>query len=457
MKSINMKTVKSKTTLALILVLSTLSINLVAQDKVVDQIVAIVGGNIILKSDIERMNIEQQAQGVTSEGDMKCEILENFLIDKLLVAEAELDTLIEVTPSQVNQRMDQQMAMYVSYLGSEKAVEEYWKKPIMEIKSEMREGIRTQLLSQQMREKITKDVTVTPSEVRYYYRNLSSNEIPTIPTQYEYSQITFQPQIELDEENRIKAKLRDIKKRIEDGSSFATMAVLYSECPSAKDGGTLGYSGRAELDPAYAATAYNLKDDKISNVVKSAFGYHILQLVDKKGDKVNTRHILMKPKVSVEAREKSHNRLDSLANMIRRNEIPFEEAAMMLSSDKNSRNNAGMVINPNTMSSKFAVEELDPDVSKIITKMNLNEISAPFQTTDKESQQLVYKIIKLTKKTDSHKADLQNDYQQLSDLYLSHKKEQVFNDWVVAQQSKNYIRIDDTYANCNFNFEKWIK
>jgi peptidyl-prolyl cis-trans isomerase SurA len=321
----------------------------------------------------------------------------------------------------------------------------------------MREGIRTQLLSQQMREKITKDVTVTPSEVRYYYRNLTKDEIPTIPTQYEYAQITFQPQIELDEENRIKSKLRDIKKKIEEGSNFATMAVLYSEDGSAKDGGVIGYMGRAELDPAYAAAAFNLKDDKISNVVKSAFGYHILQLVDKKGEKVNTRHILMKPKVSVEAREKAFNRLDSLANMIRRNELPFDEAASVLSSDKNSRNNAGVVINSNTMSSKFAVEELDADVSKVITKMNLNEISAPFQSTDKESQQMVYKIIKLIKKSDSHKADLQNDYQQLADLYLAHKKEQVFNDWVVAQQSKNYIRIDDTYANCNFNFEKWIK
>ena len=249
---------------------------------------------------------------------MKCEILENFLVDKLLVAEAELDTLIEVTPSQVNQRMDQQMAMYISYIGSEKAVEEYFKKSIVEIKAEMREGIRNQLLSQQMREKIVKDVTVTPSEVRYNFRNLKDDEIPTIPTQYEYAQITFQPVIDLEEDNRIKSRLRDIKKRIEDGSSFATMAVLYSECPSAKDGGVIGYSGRAELDPAYAAVAFNLKDDKISNVVRSAFGYHIVQLVDKKGDKVNTRHVLMKPKISVEAKEVAYNRLDSLAKMIRK-------------------------------------------------------------------------------------------------------------------------------------------
>lgn len=458
MKTYQMETENRKKNLfILVLVMLVLPLTLWSQDKVVDQIVAIVGGNIILKSEIERMHIEQQAQGVTSEGDMKCEILENYLIDKLLVAEAELDTLIEVTPSQVNQRMDQQMAMYISYLGSDKAVEEYFKKPIVEIKADMKEGIRNQLLSQQMREKIVKDVEVTPSEVRLFYRNLPSDEAPTVPAQYEYSQITFQPQIDLEEENRIKAKLRDVKSRIEGGSSFATMAVLYSECPSAKDGGVLGYSGRAELDPAYAAAAFNLKDDKISNVVRSAFGYHILQLVDKKGEKVNTRHILIKPKVSVEAREQSFNRLDSLANMIRKNEIPFDDAAMMLSTDKNSRNNAGMVINPENMSSKFAVEELDPDVSKVITKMNINEISKPFQSIDKETQMLVYKIIRLNKKSEAHKADLQNDYQLLAELYLMKKKEQVFKDWVNNQQSKNYIRIDDTYANCNFSHNKWIK
>ncbi len=187
------------------------------------------------------------------------------------------------------------------------------------------------------------------------------------------------------------------------------------------------------------------------------FGYHIIQLVDKKGDKVNTRHILMKPKVSIEAKEKAQNRLDSLANMIRKNEITFEEAASIFSSDKNSRNNAGIVINPNTMSSKFAVEDLDPDVSKIITKMNINEVSSPFESIDKETQLPVFKVVKVIKKTDSHKADLQNDYQQLAEMYLAKKKETVFNEWINKQQSETYIRIDQTYANCNFNFESWIK
>ncbi len=428
-----------------------------AQDKMVDQIVAVVGGNIILKSDIERMHIDQQAQGITSDGDMKCEILEQFLIDKLLVAEAEQDTLISVTPSQVNGQMDQQMAMYISYMGSEKAVEEYFKKPITTIKSEMQEGIRNQLLSQQMRQQIVKDVTVTPSEVRHHFKTLSEDEIPTMPTQYEYAQITFQPKVALEEQNRVKARLRELKKRIENGSSFATMAVLYSEGPSAKEGGVIGYLGRGQLDPAYASVAFNLKPGKVSNVVKSSFGYHIIQFVDKKGEKINTRHILMKPKVSVEAKEEAIERLDSMANMIRKDEISYEQAAMMFSFDKNTRNNGGVAINANTMSSKFSVEDLDGDISKILTKMELNEISKPFETIDPETQQSIYKIIKLLKKVDSHKADLQNDYQKLSDMYLVSKKERVLNEWISTRQSETYIRIDATYANCNFDFKDWVK
>jgi len=318
-----------------------------AQDKVVDQIVAIVGGNIILKSDIEKRYMDQQAQGMTSDGDMKCEILENFLVDKLLVAEAELDTLITVTPSQVNQQMDAQIQTYLAYFGSEQAVENYFKKPLASIRAEMQEVIRNQILSQQMQQKIIKDVTATPSEVRAYYRNLPEEEIPVIPTQYEYAQITMRPKISLEEENRVKAELRQLKQRIEEGSSFAAMAVMYSEGPSANDGGEIGYQGRAELAPNYAAAAFNLRENQVSNVVESEFGYHIIQLIDKRGEKVNTRHILMKPKVSDDAKEQAFSRLDSLANMIRKEEIPFSEAARLFSSDKNTRNNGGIAINPN--------------------------------------------------------------------------------------------------------------
>ncbi len=429
-----------------------------AQDKVIDQIVAIVGGNIILKSDVEQMHMNNQAQGITSEGDMKCEILEQFLINKLLVAEAELDTLITVTPSQINQQMDAQMQQYMQHFGTESAVEKYFNKPIALIKSDMQDAIRESLLSQQMRSKIVENITVTPSEVRFHYRNLAKDEVPTIPTQYEYAQITVQPKVDLEEENRVKARLRELKRQIESGTrSFQSMAIIYSEGPSAKDGGVIGYSGRAQLDPAYASTAFNLKGDKVSNVVKSAFGYHIIQLVDKKNGKVNTRHILMKPKVSVDAKEEAFNRLDSLANIIRRDEISFEQAAMMYSYDKNTRNNGGTAINPNTMSSKYSIEEMDGDVSKIISVMNLNEVSEPFETIDMENQQQVYKIVKLINKIEAHKADLQNDYQTLAEMYLVKKKEDTLQKWIAERQSQTYIRIDNTYANCNFEFENWIK
>lgn len=431
--------------------------NLLAQDKIIDQIVAVVGGNIILKSDIEKMYMDQQAQGVTSDGDMKCEILENFLIDKLLVAEAELDTLIEITDSQVNQQMDAQIQMYVAHFGSEKAVENYFKKPIADIRAEMRLFIRDQLMSSQMRNKIIQDISVTPSEVRQFYRGLSEDEIPVIPTQYEYAQITMRPEIDLEEENRVKAELRDIKRRIEEGSSFAAMAVMYSEGPSANNGGEIGYQGRAQLDPEYAAAAFNLKGDRISNVVKSEFGYHIIQLIDRRTDRVNTRHILMTPKISIEAKEQALSRLDSLANLIRREEITFAQAAARFSSDKNTRNNGGLAINQNTLSSKFTVEELDGNISKIISTLKIGEISDPFETIDPESRQSVYTIARLVDKIEGHKANLQNDYQHLSDLFLAEKREKALQKWIDDKQSQTYIRIDNTYANCNFEFDNWIK
>jgi peptidyl-prolyl cis-trans isomerase SurA len=430
---------------------------LFAQDRVVDQIVAIVGGNIVLKSDIEKMYMDQQAQGVTSDGDMKCEILENFLIDKLLIAEAEMDTLIEVTDSQVNQQMDAQLQMYVAHFGSERAVENFFKKPIAEIRAEMRQVIRDQLMSSQMQNKIVQDVTVTPSEVRQFYRNLPEEEIPTIPEQYEYAQITLRPDISLEEDNRVKAELRDLKRRIEEGTSFAAMAVMYSEGPSANNGGEIGFQGRAQLDPEYAAAAFNLRGDRISNVVKSQFGYHIIQLIDRRGDRVNTRHILMTPKISVEAKEQAMNRLDSLANLIRRGEISFADAAARFSNDKNTRNNGGLTINPNTLSSRFTVEELDGNISKELSTMRIGEISDPFESIDPESRQPTFKIVKLIDKMDSHKANLQNDYQQLTDLFLAQKRQEVLEKWIADKQAQTYIRIDNTYANCNFEFNNWIK
>jgi len=428
-----------------------------AQDKVVDQIVAVVGKNIILKSDIEGMYQQQQAQGITTEGDMKCEILENLLVEKLLLAEAELDTTITVSDSQLNQNLEQRIQYFTSHLGSEKEVEAYFKKSIIDLKSDLQEVIKNQQMTQQMQGKIIDKVTVTPAEVRYHYKNLPPAEIPQIDAQIEYAQIVVQPIISIEEEDRIKSTLRELKRRIESGeSSFAPLAVMYSEDGSARNGGELDYMGRGNLDPAYASAAFNLKGDKISNVVKSDFGYHIIQVIDRKGEQIKTRHIIMMPKASPKAMEKAFGQIDSIADFIRKGTFKFEDAALRFSYDKDSRNNGGVVINPETGESKWKLSELDPDVSKVITKMNINEISKPFKTMD-DKQRPVYKIVKLINKTNAHQANLRDDYVELSNIYMASKKEKTLDSWIREKQSGTYVHIDDTYLNCNFKYKGWTK
>ena len=428
-----------------------------AQDKVVDQIVSVVGKNIILKSDIEGMFQQQQAQGITTEGDMKCEILENLLVEKLLLAEAELDTTIIVSDSQINQNLEQRIQYFISHLGSEKEVEAYFKKSIIELKADMQDVIKNQQMTQQMQGKILDKVTVSPAEVRSHYKNLPDAEIPQIDAQIEYAQITVQPTISLEEEDRIKSTLRDLKRRIESGeSSFGPMAIMYSEDGSAKDGGVLDYAGRGSLDPAYAAAAFNLKGDKISNVVKSDFGYHIIQVIDRKGEQIKTRHVIMMPKVTPKAMEKAFSQIDSIADYIRKGTIKFEEAALRFSYDKNSRNNGGVVINPETGDSKWKLTELDPDVSKILPQMNINEVSKPFVSLD-DKQRQVYKIVKLISKTNAHTANLRDDYVELSNMYMGSKKEKRMDEWIREKQLGTYVRIDPTYVNCNFKYKGWIK
>jgi peptidyl-prolyl cis-trans isomerase SurA len=435
-----------------------LSNRIEAQDKVVDQIVAVVGKNIILKSDIEDMYLQQQAQGATSDGDPKCEILENLMVEKLLLAEAELDTTITVTDNQINEQMNSRIQYFIQKLGSEKEVENYFKKPIVQLKADMRDVIKTQLMTQQMQQKILNKVTVTPAEVRLYFRNLPEKDIPKIDEQIEYAQIVVQPKISEAEEERVKATLRELKHRIETGeASFSAMAAMYSEDPgSARNGGELDYMGRANLDPAYAAAAFNLKGDKISNVVKSEFGYHIIQVMDRKGEMIKTRHILIRPKVSDAEMKRAFEQIDSIANFIRKGTFSFQDAAVRFSYDKNSRSNGGVVINPNTGEVKWKLSELDPDVSKVIANMNINEISKPFLTID-ESQRQVYKIVKLISKTPAHKANLRDDYVEISDQFLAKKKENAMDAWTREKQIGTYVHIDNSYTNCNFKYGGWIK
>lgn len=428
-----------------------------AQDKVIDQIVAVVGSNPILKSDIENSAIEMQARGVTSQGDAKCEILEQLLEQKLLLAEAELDTLIIVTDNQINQQMDRRMNYFIENIGSEKEVEKYFNKSIVQLKAEMSETIKESLKTEQMQAKIIEKVTATPSEVRQFFRQLPSKDIPTIGSQLEYAQITVLPVITEKEDLEVKAKLRDFKKRVENGDNFATLAIMYSEDPgSARNGGEMDYVGRAMLDQAFATEAFNLKPNQISKVVKSEFGYHIIQLIDRKGEKIKCRHILLRAKVDPAELERAKNRVDSIADFVRKGKMTWEQATYLYSSDKSTRNNGGLVTSQRNGSSKFEVAELDPDVSKVITEMNIGETSKPFLTID-DKQRQVYKVVKLINKTTAHQANLQEDYQTLSEMFLAKKKEEVYRKWIAKQQAKTYIHVDDSYANCNFKLKSWKK
>ena len=428
-----------------------------AQDKVVDQIVAIVGSNPILKSDIETQAQQMQAEGVTSEGDIKCEILEALLEQKLLLAEADLDTNIVVTDNQINQNMDRRMRYFIENIGSEKEVEKYFNKSINQLKSEMSEMIKEQLKTEEKKKSITKNVTTTPSEVRTYFRQLPKDQIPMIGSQVVYAQITILPVITEQEDLDVKSKLREFKRRVESGENFATLAVLYSEDPgSARNGGEMDYVGRAMLDPAFATEAFNLKVGAVSKVVRSEFGYHIIQLIDRKGEKIKCRHILIRPKIDPAELEKAKGRIDSIVTFVGEKKVSWEQAAYLYSSDKNTRNNGGLVTSQQTGSSKFQLNELDPDVSKLVTDMKVGDISQPFLTID-DKQRQVYKIIKLLSRTTAHPANLQEDYQKLTEIFLAKKEEDIYRSWLAKQQAKTYIHIDDLYANCNFKLKSWKK
>ena len=308
-----------------------------------------------------------------------------------------------------------------------------------------------------MQGKIMQKVAATPAEVRQYFKQLSQKEVPEIPAQFEYAQITVLPRITEQEDLAVKAKLRDFKKRIENGDNFAALAVLYSEDPgSARNGGEMDYIGRAMLDPAFATEAFSLKPGQVSKVVKSEFGYHIIQMIDRKGEKIKCRHILIKPKIEASELEKARNRIDTLNDFISKGTLVWEQASFLYSSDKGTRNNGGLVTSQRTGSSKFHLDELDPDVSKIITTMNVGEISKPFLSVDDKQRQL-YKIVKLISKTKPHQAYLKDDYQSISEMFIAETKDNVYHKWIADKQSKTYIHIDDIYANCNFKLKSWKK
>ena len=434
-----------------------------AQDNVIDEVVWVVGDDAILRSDVESQRLYMLNSGEKLDGDPYCVIPEQMAIQKLYLNQAKKDS-VEVPEAQVIQSVEQWMNFVINQIGSKEKVEEYFNKKMPQIKEERTETIREQQIVQEMQRKLVGEIKLTPSEVRRYFNDLPQDSLPNIPSTVEVQIITMEPKIPMEEVDAIKSRLREFTEQVTSGErEFSALARLYSEDPeSAKRGGELGFTGKALLAPEFANVAFNLNDPKrVSQIVQTEFGYHIIQLIEKRGDRINCRHILLKPKVSDSELTKTLAKMDTLYNDLQANKFSFEEAATFLSADKDTRNNRGLMVNQNYESAnngtpKFEMQELPQEVGKVVYEMKVGEISKPFTMINK-SQKEVVAIVKLKARTEAHKANLAEDYQALKAIVENKKKEELLNEWIKKQQKTTYVRISDGWKNCDFRYPGWIK
>ena len=450
-----------KIILSLFFLLSIAPLKMLAQKNIVDEVIWVVGDESILRSEVEKQRIDAQNYGKPIEGDPDCVIPEQIAIQKLYLHQAALDSVV-VSESTVMNQVEKQLNFYITQIGSKEKVEEYFHKTIPSLREELRDMIRDQQVSQQMQQKLVGDIKSTPAEVRRFYNELPQDSIPSVPAQVELQIISFQPPVAITELNRIKDRLRDFTDRINSGTAdFSVLARLYSEdTESAKRGGELGFMGRGQLVPEFAQVAFNLTDPKkVSRVVQTEFGYHIIQFIEKRGDLINCRHILLKPRVSVDEKEKAIHSLDSISNLIREDKLTFEHAVMNFSQDKNTVMNAGLMLQQKDYAptSKFEYQELPPEVAKVVYEMHVGEVSKPFSMTDKTTNKDVIAIVKVKSKLDNHKANLLDDYQMLRSFYENKKKQEFLTNWIIKKQKETYISIDPAWQNCKFQYPGWVK
>jgi peptidyl-prolyl cis-trans isomerase SurA len=428
-----------------------------SQEKVVDRIIAVVGQNMVLESDIESQYMQAKMQGSIegSSRTVKCQILENMLLEDVMLNQAELDS-VQVSDSEVEQSLDQRLHYFISQFGSQEKLEEYYGKTILEIKEEFRTLVKNNMLVQEVQKNITKNVIVTPSDVRSFYRDMPVDSVPLINSKVEMRQIVKIPPVSLEQKVMIKEKLRDLRRRVMEGENFATLAILYSEDPgSAAKGGEIGFFGRGELYPEYEAAAFKLKEGEVSEVVETKAGFHIIQLIERKGDYINTRHILLVAKPSPVDLENARTQLDSVLVKIRSGEITFEAAAEKYSDDP-GKSSGGYIINPYNGTTWFEMDQLEPQVSFVINKLEVGQISTPVPMQTEDGKQ-AFRLVKLEARTEPHRANLTDDYSYLQDLALQKKKQDKLVDWVNKNVGNTYIMVIDDYKNCPFHYNFFPK
>lgn len=428
-----------------------------SQSNIAEEVAWVVGDEPIYKSQIEEQYSQLQYENTPIEGDPYCVIPERLAIEKLFLHQAEIDT-IEVEDASVQQEVNARINLFIDNFGSKEKVEEYFRKPIPEMRTTLTELMKNQYTIQRVQQELTKDVKATPADVRKYFDGLSKDSIPFIPMQVEAQIISIKPLIPQQEIDEVKARLRDYAQRVNNGETeFSTLAILYSEDGSSARGGEIGFKGRTELLPEYASVAFNLTDPKkASKIVETEAGFHIIQLIEKRGDKINTRHILLKPKVSEKELTDGIHRLDSLRTDLIDKKFTFEEAAQYLSQDKDTRNNQGLMFNNATHSTRFEMSQLPQEVAKQVDKLKVGEISEPFIMIDPKTNREIVAIVKLKARIDGHKANLRDDYEVLKQMYEAYAKNKIITDWITKKINSTYIYIEDGWRNCKFE-HNWLK
>ena len=435
-----------------------LPVALQAQNNVIDEVVWVVGDEVILKSQVEEQYRNMQYERQKIEGDPYCFIPEQMAVQKLFLHQASIDS-IYADESQVSQEVEGRINYFIANIGSKEKVEEYFKKPMPELKELLTEMIRDQSVVQEMQRTLVSGIKVTPTEVRRYYDNMPKDSIPFIPMKVEVQILKLHPFIPQEEIDNIKARLRDYTDRVLSGQTeFSTLAILYSEDPgSARQGGETGFAGKAQWVEPFAKAAFSLSDPKkVSKIVETEFGYHILQLIEKKGDMVNVRHILLKPKLSLTEKNKSLAKLDSISTDIANGEFTFEQAVYALSQDKDTRNSNGLMVNPASGNSRFEMSELPQEIAREVSKMKVGDISKPFIMIDPKMGREVAVMVRLKNRIDGHRANISDDYQQIKALVENQKKGEFIEEWIKEKQKTTYVKIKEGWKKCDFKYDGWV-
>ena len=435
------------------------------QSNVIDQVVWVVGDDAILLSDVENARLEMQLNKQRLEGDPYCVIPEQIAIQKLFLHQAKLDS-IDIPDSRVYPYVEAIINNAVGQVGSQEKLEEYLGKSINAWRDELRTSQKENEIVKEVQSKLFEKLKITPAEVRTFFNKIPQDSLPYIETTVEVEIITAEPKVSLAEIDNIKERLRDYSDQVTSGKmQFSTLARMYSEDKaSAERGGELGFMGKSMLDPDFAAVAFDLNDPKrVSRIVQSEYGYHIIQLIEKRGDRINVRHILLRPNISADEVTSATQRLDSIRNDITKGKFSFEDAAYYMSSDKDTRNNQGLMVNSNednysdrTSTSRFQMNELPAEIGKIIYPMKVGDISKPFTMINSKGQQVVA-MVKLKSRIDGHKANLSEDFQDLKAMVENNKRQQIINNWIAQKQKETYIRINDNWKNCDFEKDGWIQ